>query len=133
MTTVTTDDTLTPVRLRPIRHTDWTRIHEWAQHEVACRYQPWGPNTPEQTESFASEAVAAWSVSPQPRYVWVAVRPADDVVGLGELHPDMSPGVGELSYAVHLDYWGQGIGTASARLLRDYGFQAFGLHRVEAT
>lgn len=123
----------TQVRLRPIALSDWPRVHEWAQTEQASRYQPWGPNTPGETENFAAVAVASWSARPQTRYVWAGVTPADQVVGVGEMHPRQARGIGEISYAVQHEYWGQGIGSAIARLLRDFGFEALRLHRVEAT
>lgn len=121
------------VRLRPIAGGDWPRVHEWAQIESACRYQPWGPNTPEETESFVAAAVAAWSVRPQTRYVCAAVTPADQVVGIGEVHVAQGRDLGEISYAVHHEHWRRGIGAAIGRLLRDFGFEALHLHRVEAT
>ena len=121
------------LRLRPISRADWSRVHEWARREEACRYQPWGPNTPEQTRDFVSTATAAWRVRPLLRRVWVAVLPGRDVVGLGALRTRPSGRVGELSYAVHHAYWGHGIGSRIGVLLRDVGFEMLALHRVEAT
>lgn len=124
---------LDELRLRPISGADWARVHEWAQREEACRYQPWGPNTPEQTRAFVSTATAAWTVRPLARRVWVAVLPCGDVVGLGALRTGPSGKVGELSYAVHHAYWGHGIGSRIGLLLRDVGFEMLALHRIEAT
>jgi ribosomal-protein-alanine N-acetyltransferase len=46
------------ITLRPVPADDWVVVHEWASTEVACRYQPRGPNTVEGTKNFVSEAVA---------------------------------------------------------------------------
>jgi RimJ/RimL family protein N-acetyltransferase len=124
------------LHLRPLVEADWVRVHEWARREDACRYQPWGPNTPEQTRAFAAAAAAAWTAAPGEalwRRPWVAVLPGAGVVGLGELRTRHAGRVGELSYAVHHEYWGRGVGTRVAALLRDAGFELLALHRVEAT
>ena len=41
-----------PVTLRPIEMRDWRRVHEWASTEAACRFQPWGPNRPEDSKQW---------------------------------------------------------------------------------
>jgi hypothetical protein len=45
------------VTLRPIELRDWQRVHEWAATEAACRFQPWGPNRPEDSERFVADAL----------------------------------------------------------------------------
>ncbi len=121
------------VALRPITAEDWAPIHLWASTEEACRYQPWGPNTPVQTQAFASDAVAAWHQDPQDRYVWVAEE-SGVVVGLGELKiRSRRRQQGEIAYAVHVDHWRRGIGTAIAIALLTRAFGSFELHRVTAT
>jgi ribosomal-protein-alanine N-acetyltransferase len=37
------------VLLRPIEEDDWSAVHARASQEQVCRYQAWGPNTPEQS------------------------------------------------------------------------------------
>jgi RimJ/RimL family protein N-acetyltransferase len=39
---------------------------------------------------------------------------------------------GELGYWIARDQWGQGIATAAAQAVVAYGFDALGLHRIEA-
>ncbi|MFF3906366.1 GNAT family N-acetyltransferase [Streptomyces sp. NPDC001848] len=121
------------VTLAKIAAEDWTAIHSWACLEEACRYQPWGPNTEDQTRHFVELAVRAWSVSPQSRYPYVA-RFGRDVVGMGELHVrSRIQRQGEISYIVHPRVWRQGIGTEIGRQLLAHGFGELGLHRLYAT
>jgi len=102
------------VFLRPIRVEDWRAVHEWASTEEACRFQPWGPNTPAETQAFAEDAVAAWQEEPQSRYVWIAEEAAV-VVGLGELKiRSRRWQQGEIAYAVKVGQWRRGIGSAIA-------------------
>jgi RimJ/RimL family protein N-acetyltransferase len=121
------------VSLRPITVEDWSAVHEWASTDEACRYQPWGPNTPAETQAFAEDAVAAWHEEPQSRYVWIAEEAAE-VVGLGELKiRSRRWKQGEVAYAVKVGQWRRGIGTAIATELLTRAFGSFALHRVAAT
>ncbi len=119
--------------MRPITVQDWSAIHEWASTEEACRYQPWGPNTPAETQAFVDDAVAAWREEPQSRYVWIAEEAAV-VVGLGELKIlSRRWQQGEIAYAVSVRQWRRGIGSAIATELLTRAFGPFELHRVAAT
>lgn len=117
--------------LRPLAVTDWQAVHDWAQREEACRFQSWGPNTPEQTLSFVQEAVAAWSHRPQTRFAF-AVTVESRVVGTAELRL-RGHRQGEISYAIHPDLWGQGFASAAAGQLLAAGFTEHGLHRIWGT
>ncbi len=125
---------LSKIALRPFQPGDWPRIHEWAGLEVACRYQPWGPNTKPETEAFVAAAVASWTAEPRRRFAWVATHPVTGVLGIGELNIRHALWKrGEISYSVHPDYWGQGIASEIARLLCRFAFEEQDLERVEAT
>jgi ribosomal-protein-alanine N-acetyltransferase len=122
------------ITLRPLELTDWPAVHEWARTEEACRYQAWGPNTPEQTQEFVRTATAAWSERPQTSYPWVAVEPPGDVAGMGILMVRSAKfGQGEISYIVHPAKWGRGIATDIARQLVEFGFGKLDMHRIAAT
>ncbi|MET0423292.1 MAG: GNAT family protein [Actinoplanes sp.] len=111
------------VELRPLTADDWPAVHDWARLPEACRYQAWGPNTPEETEAFVRAAAARSAY---------AVTVGDRVAGLAELKPS-GGAVGEITYAVHPAMWNRGIATAAARLLLAEGFGARGRHRIFAT
>jgi len=57
-----------PIALRPLRTEDWEAVHRWAQLLEVCRYQAWGPNTPQQTLEFVEQAAKAWQTEPQEFY-----------------------------------------------------------------
>lgn len=108
------------VVLRPIRESDWPRIHEWASTEEACRYQSWGPNEPADTHRFVADALNAWAEGTRARRVWAALAPDRDlgVIGIGELKVrSVEHHQAEVAYAVHTDLWGRGFATAIAQAL----------------
>ncbi|MBP3078357.1 acetyltransferase [Streptomyces sp. 604F] len=122
-----------PVTLHRIVFTDWQAVHSWAGRPDACRFQPWGPNTEEQTRDFVRAAAEAWTHEPLRRLAHVA-RLGNAVVGMGVLHVrSHTQRQGEVSYVVHPRVWGQGIGTEIGRSLISLGFDRWGLHRIHAT
>jgi RimJ/RimL family protein N-acetyltransferase len=119
------------VLLRPLVEADWSAVHEWACQERVCRYQPWGPNTEEQTRAFVREAAGVWATEPRTRFVF-AITLEGAVIGNCELAL-RGRGQGEISYVLHPDRWRRGFGTAAARRLLEIGFREHRLHRVFAT
>jgi RimJ/RimL family protein N-acetyltransferase len=124
---------LGPVELKKIEFADWRDVHAWARLPDVCRFQPWGPNTEEQTRAFVCSAVEAWTHAPQRRFAYAA-RFEGAVVGMGEMHiRSFEQRQGEISYIVHPRMWGAGVGTAIGTQLLRQGFEALGLHRIHAT
>ena len=122
----------TAVALRPIEAADADRVHEWASSERACRYQPWGPNTREQTHAFVAEAAQTWDQPDEQRRVWAAESATLGVVGIGEIKRNTAT-CAEIAYAVHIDHWGRGLGTQIARLLVSTAFADPAVERVQGT
>ena len=120
------------VRLEPLRMTDWIAVHSWATLPEACRYQPYGPNSEEQTRGFVTVAVNAWADRPQSWFVYGA-HVDGQVLGLGQLKVQAGHRQGEVSYVVHPRVWGRGIGTAVGSALLKIGFEDMGLHRIYGT
>ncbi|MFJ3957136.1 GNAT family N-acetyltransferase [Arthrobacter sp. NPDC090010] len=118
--------------LRRVRLEDAPRIHEWASRPEASRYQAWGPHGYSDTVRFLQDALAAWDADPQRRWVFGAERGAE-LFGVGEIKW-RSPSTFEISYSIHAQYWGQGLGTSLARLLVARVFSAHeDAERVQAT
>jgi [ribosomal protein S5]-alanine N-acetyltransferase len=121
------------VSLRRIDEADWPIVHTWGQLLEFCRFQPWGPDTPEDSRTFVAAAAAAWSEQPQTRYAYLACldgRP----IGTGELRlRNVQHRQGEIAYGLHPEEWGQGYGTAIGNELLRIGFQQMGLHRIYGT
>lgn len=68
------------------------------------------------------------------QYTFVIVRKKDDAllgtVGIG-LHSRFMRA--EIGYWIGVPYWGQGYATEAARRVVDFGFEEFGLVRIQAT
>ena len=78
------------------------------------------------------EAARTWERPSGPRQVWAAESAALGVVGLGEVKRNTTT-CREIAYAVHIDLWGQGLGTEIARLLLSTAFAEREVERVQGT
>ncbi|NRF89835.1 GNAT family N-acetyltransferase [Paenibacillus frigoriresistens] len=123
------------IYLREFIFSDWIDVQKYASQEIACRFQPWGPNNEEQTQMFVNQVLEDYKKIPRTRYVFAIIEQrTEKLIGAGEFNiRDTTNKNGEIAYIVHPDYWGKGIATEVARLLINYGFAEFNLHRIYAT
>jgi RimJ/RimL family protein N-acetyltransferase len=123
------------VELRELVLDDWPAVHEWASQPEVCRYQAWGPNSPDETRAHVERVLHAAAQRPRSEYTLAAVlRAGGRVVGSGALFVRSERfRTGEVAYVVHPAYWGEGLATEIANLLLGCGFEQFRLHRIYAT
>jgi ribosomal-protein-alanine N-acetyltransferase len=121
--------------LREMILDDWPAVHEWASRPEACRYQTWGPNTPEETQAHVGRVVAAAAAEPRTEHTLLAVlREEGRAVGSVSLFVrNRQFRTGEVAYIVHPDFWGRGIASEMAEAIVDWGFAELHLHRVYGT
>lgn len=123
------------VMLREMEEEDWKYVHEYASQEMVCKYQPWGPNSEQESEGFVKRVIIDAKKEPRSRFVFaITLRESEEMIGAGEINiRDYTNRVGEIAYIVNPRYWGKGYATEVAKLLIAYGFTDLQLHRVFAT
>ena len=120
---------LGPVALGPFRRADFDDIHAFASDPKVCRHQPWGPNTPEDTDTFLDHVLSADDEQRQ-----LAVLSEERVIGTAAIWTTSTRDrVGEIGYLLHPEYWGRGYATLIAAELVRLAFQDLGLERVAAS
>ncbi|MDP4549292.1 GNAT family N-acetyltransferase [Alkalihalobacillus macyae] len=121
------------IQLREVKEEDWKAIHSYASIEDVCKYQPWGPNTEEESKAYVRDIIEDALVEPRIRYAYSIVE-NETVIGVCELSiRDRTNERGEIAYILHPDRWGLGFATEAARALLKFSFQELGLHKVSAT
>ena len=119
--------------LREFTNLDWIDVHKYASQDIVCQYQPWGPNTEEDSKKFVFQVIQDSLQEPRKRFAFAIIY-KENMIGTGELNiRDITNREGEISYIINPDYWRQGIATEVARLLIDFGFNVLKLHRIFAT
>ncbi|WP_223593717.1 GNAT family N-acetyltransferase [Neobacillus bataviensis] len=123
------------IYLREFQVSDWQEVHKYASQERVCRYQPWGPNSLNESQSFVNQVLVDSAKEPRARYALAIINNKEDrLIGAGELNiRDTHNKKGEIGYIVNPDYWGKGIATDVATLLIGFGFHQLNLHRIYAT
>ncbi|MGN7388077.1 GNAT family N-acetyltransferase [Sporosarcina sp. SAFN-015] len=123
------------VILREMEEIDWIDVHKYASQENVCQYQPWGPNSEQESKDFVKQVLIDAKKEPRSRFVFaVIVMECGEMIGAGEMNiRDFSNNVGEIAYIVNPQYWRKGFATEVANLLIEYGFNNFNLHRIYAT
>src|SRR5262249_16032161 len=86
--------------LREFEPLDWPAMHAWASRPEVCRFQTWGPNTPEETQSFLQTVLAAAAARPRGDFTLAATLLGSDVpIGSGALYlRDHRFRTGEIAY-----------------------------------
>lgn len=121
--------------LREMKFEDWVDVHSYASIENACQFQPWGPNTVEESKEFVSQVLKDASARPRTRFSYaVVLKETGELIGCGEINiRDRTNRSGEIGYIIHPKHWSRGYATEVAELLIDFGFEKLRLHRVYAT
>ncbi len=123
------------VLLRDVNENDWSDVHQYASQSIVCKYQPWGPNTIKESQTFVNEAIVDLKKNPRTRFVFaIIVKQLEKMIGVVELN--IRDGInrnGEVGYIIHPEYWGQGFATEAAKLIVNYSFTELNMHRIYAT
>ncbi|WP_421378506.1 GNAT family N-acetyltransferase [Bacillus salacetis] len=121
--------------LRELQEDDWLGIHDYASQEQASRFQPWGPNTEEETKIFVQEALDEAKKNPRNRFFFVIQGiQNNELLGAVELNiSDFHNQAGDIGYIINPKNWGEGFATEAAQLVLRYGFEVLKLHRIYAT
>ncbi|MEG0476039.1 MAG: GNAT family N-acetyltransferase, partial [Carnobacterium sp.] len=100
--------------LREFIERDWIDVHKYASQEIVCQYQPWGPNSEEESQKFVTEVLIDSKQEPRKRFVFAIIY-KEKMIGAGEFNiRDFINRAGEIAYIVNPDYWGKGIATEVA-------------------
>ena len=123
------------IALRELTRDDWPDIHAYASLPEVCRFQAWGPNTPDESRVFVERAIASADEEPRSRFALaVLLANTTRAIGMGELSVrDAGFRTGEIAYVLHPEYWGRGLATEVAQFLLRFGFREMHLHRIFAT
>ena len=120
------------VRLRELRLSDAPALYR-AVHVSEVVQQMWPPpSTLDAVERFIERTHVKRGLG---QYICFGIVPGGetDVAGLFELRP-LQPRFFriELGYFLHPTWWGTGVFSEAARLIREFSFRELGVQRIEA-
>ncbi|WP_079480751.1 GNAT family N-acetyltransferase [Halobacillus salinus] len=119
--------------LREVTQDDWSLLHEYASNEDVCKFQPWGPNTEEDSKFFIAQAIRDRNKRHRSRFVFaIVLKENNQVVGNIEMNITDWDGVGEIGFVIHHGHWGNGYAKQAVCLMLKHSFDKCELHRVAA-
>jgi RimJ/RimL family protein N-acetyltransferase len=121
--------------LRDLGRDDLPAIHAYGSEPDVVRFQPWGPNTPEDSRAYLRAILEAADEDPRTDYTLGVELPGDPSL-LGnaavKVH-NREHAQAELSYVLHPRAWGQGYATEAAQILAGFAFDQLSMHRLFST
>ena len=118
--------------LREFTTEDFDAVHKYATDPEVYKYQPWGPNTVDDTKDFIQGAISRRLKSPRVDYELAVEHPEVGLIGGCGIY-GFEVWKAEIGYTLRRDMWGKGYGTEVVATLIHFGFHQLGLHRVEAS
>ncbi|NMG07603.1 GNAT family N-acetyltransferase [Brasilonema sp. UFV-L1] len=121
--------------LRDFTKSDWQGVHSYACDPEVVRYEPFGPNSEEDTKSFLQRQIKLQRQQPREHF-GLAVTLKDNKQFIGSCSisiTNQDQREASIGYDFAKEFWGQGYATEAARKLLHFGFQQLNLHRIFAT
>jgi len=121
--------------LREFEEGDWRAVHEYASDPEVCRFEPWGPNTEEETRAFIRRVMGHRLAQPRSDYEFAVALKAEGLLigACGVRISNRSSREGCIGYCLNRRFWGRGYATEAAAGVLRFGFEDLNLHRISAT
>ncbi len=123
------------LHLRNYQIADVETVHEYGSVPEFSKYEPWGPNSIEDTRKFVAEAIAQ-SVTPNRfKYELAICLNQNDrqIGGFGLRREGQTSVVANLGWAINPAYQNKGYCTEAAKSMITFGFKFLGLKVIYAT
>jgi RimJ/RimL family protein N-acetyltransferase len=121
--------------LRGYEKKDFDSVHSYGSLTTFSQYEPWGPNTIEDTQRFISDMILQASTKPRYKFdLALELKESGRMIGGAGIRRESQDSViANLGWAVHPDFQGQGLATEAARRLIQFGFEELKLKVIYAT
>jgi RimJ/RimL family protein N-acetyltransferase len=122
------------LRLRPFDESDFEAVHSYARDPRVTRFQPWGPNSEDETRAFLARAVGFAAEEDHRDFEFAIVeRESGRVIGGCGLHGRrIELREFETGWTLHPEFWRRGIGAEAAREVARFAFRELDAHRLYA-
>jgi len=113
---------------------DYEAVHVYASDAEVTRYTAFGPNTPEQTRGFLQLVSSESSQADRANYSFALIhKQTNELIGsCGLTRSDTNGPQYSFGYALHKDWWRQGLASEATAGLVRFGFDELRAHRLWA-
>ncbi|MDY0409774.1 GNAT family N-acetyltransferase [Paracerasibacillus soli] len=72
--------------LREMERKDWKDVHQYASQDKVCQYQPWGPNSEQESKDFVEQVILDAEKDHRSRFVFaIILKEHGEMIGLAKL------------------------------------------------
>lgn len=121
--------------LRNYFPSDWERVHIYGAVPEFSQFEPWGPNTLEDTQKYIRAMIEQASAQPRFKFDYAVCLKGKDLLigGCGIRRESEVSHVANLGWAINPEFQNQGYATEAARALIQFGFSDLKLAVIYAT
>jgi RimJ/RimL family protein N-acetyltransferase len=121
--------------LREFRKEDLNGVHAYASDPEVSKYEPWGPNSEDDTKYFLDSIISYQLNNPRNDYeIAIELKGTGLLIGACGIHiSDTETREGYIGYCYNKQYWKNGYASEAAVAIIEFGFKSLNLHRIFAT
>lgn len=121
--------------IRSFKKMDLQAVHEYASQGEILIYEPWGPNSVEDTKAFIDHSLAFEKENPQRTFEFaVCLKENGNLIGgCGLKYLTQDPEKLNLGYIINPKYWNQGFATEAAKGLIKFACNDLKSYGIVAT
>ena len=110
--------------LRDFKVGDFDSVHAYASNSEVAKYEPWGPNSEQETRQYLERAIISNRQIPRKEYeLAVILKESDELIGAGRIGADKKlPNQLSIGYVINPKHQGQGYATELTLKLIEIGF-----------
>lgn len=121
--------------LRDYTPEDWETVHIYGKDPEFSKYEPWGPNSIEDTKKFISDNIERSKLSSRFHYEFAVCLKNENlqIGGCGLRRESQSSAIANMGWAINPRYQSHGYATEAALELINFGFTKLDLKVIYAT
>lgn len=120
--------------LRDYKESDWERVHIYGSDSDFSKYEPWGPNSIEDTKNFITDMIKQANNKSRYKFEFAIIEKSSNLLigGCGLRRKCVKSNVADFGYAVGPEFQSKGYATEATQQLIKFGFEDLKLSVIVA-
>ena len=119
--------------IREYEPSDFERVHIYGSDPDFSKYEPWGPNSEQDTHNYIEDMIALANVPNRSKFEMAVCLNGVLIGGCGIRRESQNSSIAALGWAINREFQNQGYATEAAKALIEFGFKQLNLSVIYAT